>query len=348
MIRHVVYHNHGWNTFSREQALLKFILQRVAHSIFLLLSLSLLVFLGVYALGNPVDMLVSPQADQEDMRRAAMLLGLDQPLWRQYVGFLWRAMHGQLGDSFTQGVPALSLIWARLPATLELALVAIMLAVLVGIPLGLIAALAIQRPRTAVLGKSIMAGSILGISLPTFWIGLMLIMIFSVYLGWLPASGRGPTEVWLGVPLSCLSWQGWRHLMLPALTLSLVNIATVMRLTWVNARDVLQQDYIRFARAKGLSTWRIIAIHVLKNTLIPLITILALQFGNIMAFSIVTESIFAWPGMGKLMIDAINMLDRPVIIAYILFIATIFVFLNLLVDVLYGVLDPRVRLAGKV
>jgi peptide/nickel transport system permease protein len=238
-------------------------------------------------------------------------------------------------------VPALQLILERMPATLELAVTAMLIAIVLGIPLGLWAGL---KPDS-IAGKTIMTGSILGFSLPTFWVGLMLIMVFSVDLGWLPSSGRGPTEVLLGVPVSFLSWDGIKHLIMPATNLALFNLALVIRLTRAGTREALLQDYVKFARAKGLSDARVIGVHVLKNISIPIVTVTGLQFGTLIAFAIVTETIFAWPGMGKLLIDSIHVLDRPVIVAYLLIIVTFFIVINLLVDLGYSLLDPRVRLA---
>jgi peptide/nickel transport system permease protein len=176
-------------------------------------------------------------------------------------------------------------------------------------------------------------------------VGLMLIMVFSVILGWLPSNGRGPTVDVLGVPVSFLSLEGWRHLVLPATNLALFNVALLIRLTRSGAQEALLQDYVKFARAKGLTNLRVIGVHVLRNILIPIVTVIGLQFGALIAFAIVTESVFAWPGMGKLLIDSINLLDRPVIVAYLLVIVTFFIVINLLVDILYSVLDPRVRLS---
>ena len=224
---------------------------------------------------------------------------------------------------------------------MELAASAMLLSVVVGIPLGLLAGL---RPH-GFIGKTIMTVSILGFSLPTFWVGLMLIMVFAVKLGWLPAGGRGETVSVFGVPLSFLTVDGLRHLLLPALNLALFNIALVIRLTRAGAQEALQQDYVRFARAKGLKNSRIIGVHVLKNILIPIVTVVALQFGSLVGFAIVTETVFAWPGMGKLIIDSIRVLDRPVIVAYLMLVVTLFIVINLVVDLLYSLLDPRVRLA---
>ena len=302
--------------------------------------MSLLVFVGVYAVGNPIDILINPQADQEDRERAIAALGLDKTLPAQYLSFLGGVVHGDLGRSFVHATSALGLILERMPATLELAFAAMLIAIVIGIPLGLWAGL---RPN-GIAGRTIMAGSILGFSLPTFWVGLMLIMVFSVILGWLPSNGRGPTVDVLGVPVSFLSVEGWRHLLLPATNLALFNVALLIRLTRSGAHEALLQDYVKFARAKGLTNFRVIGVHVLRNILIPIVTVIGLQFGALIAFAIVTESVFAWPGMGKLLIDSINLLDRPVIVAYLLVIVTFFIVINLLVDILYSILDPRVRL----
>ncbi|MBF8177980.1 ABC transporter permease [Herminiimonas contaminans] len=318
-----------------------FILRRLGQSILVLVVMSLLVFVGVYAIGNPIDILLSPDADQVERARTIAAFGLDKPLWLQYFIFIQNAASGDLGRSFAFGTSALGLILERLPATMELAVCAILMSIVLGIPLGLWAGL---RPNSWT-GKSIMAVSILGFSLPTFWVGLMLIMVFAVQLGWLPASGRGETTLLLGIPVSFLSWDGLKHLLLPAFNLALFNIALVIRLTRAGAQEALLQDYVKFARAKGLRNSRIIGVHVLKNILIPIVTVIALQFGSIIAFAIVTESVFAWPGMGKLIIDSIRVLDRPVIVAYLMLIVALFILINLIVDVVYSLLDPRVRLS---
>ena len=318
-------------------------LRRLMQSTGVLFVMSLLVFFGVYAIGNPVDILVNPNADQQDIARAIAELGLDQPLYLQYWHFLTSALSGDLGRSFSTGIPALELIFQRMPATLELAAASMAIAIVLGIPLGLYAGL---RPDSKI-AKGIMAGSILGFSLPTFWVGLMLIMVFSVWLGWLPPTGRGDTVDLFGIPVSFLTLDGWSHLLLPATNLALFNLALLIRLTRAGTREVMVQDYIRFARAKGLSDPRIIGVHVLKNIMIPIVTIVGLEFGSVIAFAVVTESIFAWPGMGKLIIDSINVLDRPVIVAYLMMIVLMFIIINLAVDILYTVLDPRVRLEAK-
>ena len=320
--------------------MLVYIIRRSMQSVVVLFVMSLLVFIGVFAIGNPIDILINPQADQIDRERAIAALGLDKPLWEQYSVFVRGAITGDLGRSFVHAVPALGLILERMPATLELAVAAMLLAITFGIPLGLWAGL---KPD-GVAGRTIMAGSILGFSLPTFWVGLMFIMVFSVILGWLPSNGRGPTTVLFGVPVSFLSVEGWRHLIMPATNLALFKLPLLIRLTRAGAREALLQDYVKFARAKGLTHARVIGVHVLRNILIPIVTVIGLEFGSVIAFAIVTESVFAWPGMGKLLIDSIGVLDRPVIVAYLLVIVTIFIVINLVVDVLYSALDPRVRL----
>ena len=323
--------------------MLTFALRRLLQSVVVLFLMSALVFTGVYAIGNPVDILINPQADQAEIARATAALGLDQPLWRQYWTFLAGAFTGDLGKSFVSNVPAVQLILERMPATIELALTAMVIAVVLGIPLGLLAGL---RPDSWI-GRTIMAGSILGFSLPTFWVGLMLIMLFSVHLGWLPTTGRGPTVDVMGLPVSVLTWDGLRHVLMPATNLALFKLSLLIRLTRAGTREALAQDYVRFARAKGLSMERVVRVHVLKNIMIPIVTVTGLEFGSVLAFAVVTETIFAWPGMGKLLIDSINLLDRPVIVAYLLIIVFIFVLINLLVDLAYTALDPRVRLSGS-
>lgn len=320
--------------------MIAFLLRRLVQSLLVLVAMSVLVFVGVYLIGNPIDILISSQADQAERDRAIIALGLDRPLWAQYGSFVLGALSGDLGRSFAHGVPALELILTRMPATMELALVAMLIAVGLGIPLGLIAGL---KPDSFV-GKSIMAASILGFSLPTFWVGLMLIMLFAVFLGWLPSNGRGETVDIFGVPCSFLTADGWSHLVLPAVNLALFKLSLLIRLTRAGVREALTMDYVKFARAKGLSSSRIVGVHVLKNIMIPIVTVIGLEFGSVVAFAVVTESVFAWPGMGKLLLDSINVLDRPVIVAYLLIIVSLFVFINLVVDIAYSLLDPRVRL----
>lgn len=286
------------------------LIRRLIQACFVILAMTVIVFIGVHVIGNPVDILISPEADQAERARIIAEFGLDQPLWQQYLVFLRDALHGNLGRSFVFNEPALTLIAQRMPATMELAVTAVLLSIIIGIPLGLFAGLYPENP----VSRTIMAGSILGFSLPTFWVGLMLIMVFAVQLGWLPSTGRGQTAELLGVQWSFLTWDGLRHMFMPALNLSLFNISLVLRLTRAGVRETALMDFVKFARAKGLSPRRVIFVHILKNILIPVTTVVGLELGSTVAFAVVTESIFAWPGMGKLIIDSINVLDRPVII----------------------------------
>jgi peptide/nickel transport system permease protein len=320
-----------------------FLLRRLMQAAAVVLVMSLLVFLGVFAIGDPIEILISPEADQLERERAIQALGLDLPLWRQYLVFLGNALQGDLGRSFVFNEPALKLILERMPATLELAIGATVAALIIGLPLGLYAGL---RPDSPV-SKGIMATSILGFSLPTFWVGLMLIMVFAVQLGWLPSTGRGETVSVLGTRWSFLTIDGLRHMAMPALNLALFKISLVIRLTRAGVRETMLMDYVKFARAKGLSPSRVTFVHVFKNILIPVVTVVGLEFGGTIAFSVVTESVFAWPGMGKLIIDSINVLDRPVMVAYLMMIVLLFITINLIVDLTYSLLDPRVRLEGK-
>ena len=316
-----------------------FIIRRLMQSIIVVAVMSFLVFGGVNLVGDPVEMMVSEEADQQERERVIRSMGLDKPWYVQYGLFVTKAVQGDLGKSFVYGEEALGIIVQRMPATFELALAALLMAILIGIPLGVFAGL---KPE-ARSSKIILTGSILGFSLPTFWVGLMFIMVFAVMLGWLPSTGRGETVPIFGIGVSFLTADGLAHLILPALNLALYKISLVIRLTRAGTREIVHQDYIKFARAKGLSIKRVIFVHLMKNILIPVVTVLGLEFGGLIAFSVVTETVFAWPGMGKLIIDSIQGLDRPVIVAYLMIIVLVFVVINLLVDVLYSVLDPRVR-----
>ena len=317
-----------------------FIIRRLLQSVLVIVAMSVIVFLGVNVIGNPVDILISDDCDQACYDAAIKAFGLDLPLHEQYFVFVKNAVTGNLGRSFVIGVPALPLIVERMPATLELAFSAVVVSVLIGIPVGMWAGL---KPDAAS-SKFIMGGSILGFSLPSFWVGLMLIMVFAVQLDWLPSTGRGETVEVLGVRVSFLTLDGLSHLILPAINLALYKISLVIRLTRAGMRETLLQDYVKFAQAKGLSAHRVIFVHVFKNILIPVITVLGLELGGVIAFAVVTETIFAWPGMGKLIIDSIEVLDRPVMVAYLMMTVFMFIIINLVVDILYSVLDPRVRL----
>ena len=306
-----------------------------------MLVMSAIIFVGVYLIGSPVDIMVSPDSGFDEIERVRKSFGLDKPLWEQYLIYMGKAFTGDLGTSFLHNEKAMKLILERFPATMELALVAMFMAIFLGIPLGIIAGL---KPDSLT-GRGIMAGSIMGFSLPTFWVGIMMIMIFSVELGWLPSTGRGDTVEVLGVHVSFLTLNGLSHLILPATNLALFKISLVIRLTRAGVRETLSLDFIKFARAKGLSPRRVIFVHLLKNILIPVVTVLGLELGSLIAFSVVTETIFAWPGMGKLIIDSINVLDRPVIVAFLMLTVTMFIVINLIVDIAYSFLDPRIRLS---
>ena len=327
--------------------MLVYIIRRLMQAALVMVVMSALVFAGIYLIGDPVAMMISPDASEIERDAVRAALGLDLPLWQQYLVFMNAALHGDFGKSFLAGQPAMQLIFERMPATLELVFASLVIALGLGLPMGVYAGL---RPKS-IGAKTIMTGSILGFSLPNFWVGLMLIMVFAVLLpdlvpGFprLPASGRGATVSVLGVQLSLFTGDGLLHLLLPAVTLSLYKGALIVRLARATAREVLPMDYVKFARAKGLSERRIVGVHVLKNIMIPIVTVIGLELGSVIAFAIVTESIFAWPGTGKLLIDSINQLDRPVIVAYLMVIVAIFIAINLVVDIAYSMLDPRVRI----
>ena len=304
--------------------------------------MSLLVFFMIHVVGDPVDMLVNPESLADEIERVRRDFGLDQPAYVQYWRFLTGALSGDLGNSYIFGRPALALMAERFPATLELALCSLVIAITIGLPLGIYAGLYPNGWITRI----IMSGSILGISIPTFWLGLMMIITFSVFLGWLPVSGRGETASFLGIESSIFTLEGLKHLIMPATNLALFKVAMVIRLSRAGTEEVMRLDFINFARARGLSPSTIVRFHLLPNILVPIITVLAIEFGTLIAFATVTESIFAWPGLGKLLIDSIINLDRPVVVAYLLFVVTLFLILNLVVDIIYAALDPRVRLDG--
>jgi len=317
-----------------------FVIRRLMQSLIVLAATAALVFLGVFAIGDPGEMLIPPDATPAERAQVMAALGLDRPLPVQFVTFLANILQGDFGRSFVFDQPSIALILGRLPATLELAFVALAIALVLGLPLGLLAGL---RPRTAT-DEAIMTGSILGFSLPNFWQGMMLIMIFAVWLGWLPSTGRGPRGTILGIETSLASWEGIRHLILPATNLALFKLALVIRLTRTGVRETMPLDFVKFARAKGLTERRIVLVHVMKTIMIPLVTVIGMELGSLIAFAVVTETIFAWPGIGKLLIDSIMRLDRPVVVAYLLVVVEMFITLNFLVDVLYSILDPRIRL----
>ena len=317
-----------------------FIFRRLLQAIVVIVVMTLIVFFGVMVIGNPADILIGQDCDGPCRTKVIQSLGLHLPVHEQYLVFLKNALKGELGVSFKAGIPAMHLIFQRLPATLELAFCAMIVAIFLGIPLGMWAGL---KPDSSS-GRLIMGGSILGFSLPSFWVGIMLMMVFAVQLDWVPATGRGKTEDVFGVAVSIVTLDGLSHLILPAFNLALFKLSLVIRLTRAGVREAMHQDYVRFAYAKGLTNRRVILVHVLKNILIPVVTVLGLELGNVIAFSVVTETIFAWPGAGKLLIDSIDVLDRPVVVAYLMITVFMFIFINLIVDIIYALLDPRVGL----
>lgn len=317
----------------------KYFLKRLAQMVVTLFIVSILVFVLANFIGDPVNMLVSPKAPPEVREQVREELGLNRPILEQYVSFVTNALKGDFGKSYIYKVDVLSLIVQRVPATLELVFVSVVLALVISIPLGVYAG-AFPKRKSSTL---VMGGSILGISLPSFFIGIMLIYIFSLKLHWFPSSGRGATMPFLGMNFSLFAPGGLKYIILPAFTLSVTNIASLVRLTRAGVMENMRQDYIKFARAKGVSTRKVLFGHALKNALIPVITVFGMEIGSLIAFTTVTETIFSWPGLGKLLIDSINSVDRPVIVAYLILTTVLFVFINFVVDLLYTVIDPRIK-----
>ena len=320
--------------------MINFFITRIFQFIIVIFITSIIIFAGIYAIGNPIDLLLDSRATFEEMERIKVKLGLDKPFWEQYYIFLKSALVGDFGHSYIYNIPAMELIFQRLPATLELAFISLLLSIVVGIPVGVIAGMYAKNFAS----KLIMFFSILGFSLPSFWVGLMLIMFFSINLGILPSFGRGETITLFGIEWSIFTLDGLKHIIMPALNLSLFGIAFVIRLSRAGMIEIIHQDYIKFAHAKGLKSSRVMFVYILKNIMIPIVTVLGMEFGLILAFAVVTETVFAWPGIGKLLIDSINLLDRPVVVSYIMMTVFIFLIINLIVDLIYSVLDPRVRI----
>jgi peptide/nickel transport system permease protein len=291
--------------------------------------------------GDPVVFLLGQDARPDQIAQLRRDLGLDQPFVVQFGHFLVNAVQGEFGLSLRQGAKVSRLIAERFPATLELALVAAVLALVLGIPMGVYAALR----RGTWLSQLFMTVSLLGVSLPTFLIGILLILVFAVGLGWLPSFGRGEVVSWGWWQSGLFTRDGWLHLLLPAFTLAVFQLTLIMRLVRAEMLEVLRTDYIKFARARGLSNRTVHFGHALKNTLVPVITIAGLQLGSLIAFAIITETVFQWPGMGLLFIQAVTFADIPVMAAYLCLISLIFVVINLAVDLLYFVVDPRLRVA---
>lgn len=319
-----------------------FLLRRLLQAVIVVFVMSVIVFVGVYAIGNPIDVLIDPGADQATRQALIQRYGLDLPLWQQYFHFVGNVAQGDLGRSMVYNIPVSSLILSRLPATMELVFVSMLLASLIGIPAGLWAG---YRPDS-ISAKAIMALSVLGFSVPTFWIGMLLIMAFAVNLGWLPSGGRGQLGEFLGIRSSLFTANGWSHVILPALNLSLFKMGLMIRLARAGMVEALGTDYVRFARAQGLPEGQIVRRHIFPNIAIPIVTVFGLELGSTLAFAVVTESVFNWPGVGKLIIDSILQLDRPVMVTYLVMVVILFVLINLAVDIVQARLDPRIRLGG--
>lgn len=318
-----------------------FLLRRLAQGALVMLSVALIAFMLFRYVGDPVVSMVGQDATPEQRAQLRADLGLDQAFPLQFARFVGQAVQGEFGLSLRQGRKVSALILERLPATLELALVAAVLALVIGIPMGVYAAL--RRGRWS--AQALMLFSLLGVSLPTFLIGILLILVFAVWLNWLPSFGRGELVALGHWQTGLLTLDGWRHLLLPATTLSIFQLTLIMRLVRAEMLEVLRTDYIRFARARGLSDRVVHFRHALKNTLVPVITITGLQLGSLIAFAIITETVFQWPGMGLLFIQAVQFADIPVMAAYLCLIALIFVLINMVVDLLYVTVDPRLRVA---
>ncbi len=320
--------------------MLAFVLRRVVQAVLVMLVVGLIAFSLFTFVGDPVMFMLGEDATPEARVRITHLLGLDQPFYVQYWNFLGRAVEGDFGVSLRQARPVSTLLIERLPATLELSCVAALLSLAVGIPLGIYTAL----KRNSWLAQVFLTVSLIGVSLPTFLIGILLILVFSVLLGWLPSFGRGDTVAIGWWTTGLLTASGLKSLILPSITLGLFQMTLIMRLVRSEMLEVLRTDYIKFARARGLTERSVHFRHALKNTLVPVITVAGLQLGSIIAFAIITETVFQWPGMGLLFIQAVTVADIPVMAAYLCLIALIFVVINLLVDLLYYVVDPRLRL----
>ncbi|MEW6695160.1 Glutathione transport system permease protein GsiC [Tepidimonas thermarum] len=317
-----------------------FVVRRLLQAALVMLAVAFVAFMLFQYVGDPVLQILGQDATPEEVARVRAELGLDRPFVVQFAHFVVQALQGEFGVSLRQGVPVAQLIAERLPATLELALVAALLALALGIPMGVYAALR----RGTWLAQLFMTFSLLGVSLPTFLIGIVLILVFAVQLGWLPSFGRGEVVQIGWFTSGLLAPGGWRHLVLPAVTLAIFQLTLIMRLVRAEMLEVLRTDYIKFARARGLSDRAVHFGHALKNTLVPVMTITGLQLGGLIAFAIITETVFQWPGMGLLFIQAVTFADIPVMAAYLCLIALIFVVINLIVDLLYFAVDPRLRL----
>lgn len=319
--------------------MLSFVLQRLLQSVIVVLILSVVLFVGVWMIGNPADILISSEASEADRLAAIVALGLDKPLWQQYLVFLNNAVHGDWGASFVYKEPATSIILQRLPASLELGAVAFVIAIAVSVPAGLYAGLRPQSP----IGRGIMAFSLIGVSIPTFWQGMLLIVAFGIALPILPVGDRGQVATHLGISTSLWTLDGWSHIVMPAFSLALLKMSLLMRVTRAATMEISRLDFIKFAYAKGVRTRKVVVGHILRNALVPLITVTGIELGNLLAYGVITETVFSWPGLGKLLINSIKVLDRPLIVAQLTYTALLFIAINFIVDILHMAIDPRVK-----
>jgi peptide/nickel transport system permease protein len=299
----------------------------------------LVLFIGIWLIGNPVDVLISSEATEADRLAAIAALGLDKPLWQQYLIFLGNAVQGDWGTSFVYKEPVTSILLQRLPASIELAAVAFVIAISVSIPAGLYAGLKPESPG----GRAVMAFSLIGVSIPTFWQGMLLIVAFGIAMPLLPVGDRGQVATHFGITTSLWTLDGWSHVLMPAFSLALLKMSLLIRVARAATVEISRLDFVKFAYAKGVRTWRVVIGHILRNSLVPLITVIGIELGNLLAYGVITETVFSWPGLGKLLINSIKVLDRPLIVAQLAYTALLFIAINFVVDILHMTIDPRVK-----
>lgn len=321
--------------------MLVFIIKKLANAIMVMLAVALLAFMIFRLAGDPVEMMATEQTTEADRALMREQLGLNDSVIVQYLRFVTRAAQGEFGISYRNGQDVITLIAERFPATMELVIVATFLSLIIGLPLGVLTAIKRGKWYSEILQFS----SIIGVSLPSFVVGILLILTFSVTLGWMPAFGRGDVVDFGWWSTGFLTKTGWMALILPAISLSLYQITLIMRLVRAEMLEVMRSDYVKFARARGIPQWRIYFRHALRNCLMPVVTLTAMNIGTLIAFALITETVFQWPGMGMLFIQAVTFIDIPVMAAYLCLVSFIFVFLNTLVDIAYALIDPRLRAA---
>ncbi|AJD39446.1 ABC transporter permease [Rhizobium sp. SEMIA 4085] len=316
-----------------------FVLQRLLQSVVVIFVLSVVLFVGVWLIGNPADILISSEASEADRLAAITALGLDKPLWQQYLIFLGNAVQGDWGTSFVYKEPVTSILLQRLPASLELGLVAFIIAIAVSVPAGLYSGLRPESP----LGRGVIAFSLIGVSIPTFWQGMLLIVAFGIALPILPVGDRGQVTTHFGITTSLWTLDGWSHVVMPAFSLALLKMSLLMRVTRAATMEISRLDFVKFAYAKGVRSRKVVVRHILRNALVPLITVTGIELANLLAYGVITETVFSWPGLGKLLINSIKVLDRPLIVAQLTYTALLFIAINFIVDILHMAIDPRVK-----